>query len=270
MTARIFNLDDDERFVRTPHGEGNADGDGGAHGNVEVLQRAAGFSGAISLPLLPDLIQIYTTSMADGALTIRRGTQSGTIWFERGSMVHAVCGQVIGVDAVYRLLEWHDGQFSLDKGAAAPVHSIDSSWQEVLIEGCRRLDEAAEANLNATSDGSYDAVFAEIEQALSGFLAVAVLDGGDGSVAAQRSRTPAFDFDTAGPLVAELLRAQARVMAAVGRAPAPLDSLSILGDQVHLVVSLPEGNLLYVAVSKTAANLATVRRVVDRALGRAT
>jgi CheY-like chemotaxis protein len=103
--------------------------------------RGAGFSGAISLPMLPDLIQIYTLSMANGALTIRHGERSGTIWFERGAIVHACCGDLRAERAVYELLRWQGGAFSLDPAATPPERSITASWQEVLMEGCRLLDE---------------------------------------------------------------------------------------------------------------------------------
>lgn len=245
MTARIFNLDD-ERLNRAP-------------------LRVAGFSGAISLPLLPDLIQIYTISMADGALTIRRGTQNGTIWFDRGAMVHAVCGELTGEEAVYRLLQWHDGQFSHDKGAQAPCRSITASWQKVLMEGCRRLDEET---LEEASAEPFGELFSRIEQNLRGLAGVAVLDSADGSLLAQRPQGGALDFEAAGPLVAELLRQQSRIMASLGCPPSLLDSLSILGDQVHLLEAMPEGRLLYLVVARDGVNLAAVRRAVDRALGR--
>jgi hypothetical protein len=256
MSARILNFEDDERLARAARGE------------LELLPSASGFSGAISLPLLPDLIQIYTVSMANGALTIRRGMQSGTIWFERGAMVHATCEELTGEEAVYALLRWDDGRFSLDSSGEAPVHSITASWQEVLMEGCRRLDEAAAAEKPSPSTPSFDAVFSELEQALSGFLGVAVLDSTEGSLVAQRSRESGLDFEAAGPFVAELLRQQAAVMRSLGRTASLLDSLSILGDQVHLIEALPEGRLLYLAVAREAVNLAVVRRAVDRALGR--
>jgi len=162
---------------------------------------AAGFSGAISLPLLPDLIQIYTISMADGALTIGSGTRSGTIWFERGAMVHAVCGETIGEEAVYQLIQWHDGRFSLDKDARAPFHSIHTSWQEVLMEGCRRLDEAALTEVPEDEpddvESPLDAVCARIQRYLAGFLAVAILDSRDGSLLAQRGEE--ISLRSAGP-----------------------------------------------------------------------
>ncbi len=262
MPARIFNLDD-ERLNRTS-ASGSSEADGPA-GDVEILPRSPGFSGAISLPLLPDLIQIYTISMADGALTIRRGTQLGTIWFDRGAMVHAACGELTGVEAVYRLLQWHDGQFAFDKSGQAPLRSIAASWQEVLMEGCRRLDEQA---LEEAPADAFGELFSQLEQNVRGLVGVAVLDGADGSLLAQRLHGGALDFAAAAPLVAELLRQQSKIMASLGRPSSLLDSLSILGDQVHLLEALPEARLLYLVVNREGVNLAAVRRAVDRALGR--
>jgi hypothetical protein len=274
MTARIFNLDEDERFVRasSDHSSDDAERGDGPGGEIEILTRATGFSGAISLPLLPDLIQIYTTSMASGALTIRRGTQSGTIWFDRGAMVHAVCGTVTGEEAVYRLLEWHDGQFTLDGGGVAPSTSITASWQEVLMEGCRRLDEAAAAaGYVQTAAGGrprpWQELLSQIEQELGGLLAVAILDSTDGSLIAQRPAGGTIDLAGAGPLIAQMLRHQAMLMTSLGSPSSSLDSLSILGDQIHLLEALPEGRLLYLAVLRNGVSLAVIRRVVDRALG---
>lgn len=107
-----------------------------------LLERDRGFSGAISLPLLPDLVQIYTLSMATGALSIRRGADAGTIWFERGEIVHAECGALSGESAVYELLAWQSGSFSLDTSARTQARTIEAKWQTLLLEGCRLLDEA--------------------------------------------------------------------------------------------------------------------------------
>lgn len=107
-----------------------------------LLTRSEGFSGAISLPMLPDLIQVYTLTRTTGALSIRRGGSSGTIWFEDGSIVHASCDERRGETAVYELLSWQGGEFSLDTRAVPPERTITASWQEVLLEGCRLLDEA--------------------------------------------------------------------------------------------------------------------------------
>lgn len=106
-----------------------------------LLERGEGFSGSISLPMLPDLIQVYTLSQTTGALGIRRGGNSGTIWFDNGKIVHAICGNLAGEAAVYQLVSWQGGAFSLDTATRPERRTITASWQEVLLEGCRLLDE---------------------------------------------------------------------------------------------------------------------------------
>ena len=104
------------------------------------LQRRTGFSGAIQLPMLPDLIQIYALGQTTGMLRIARGAENGAIWFDRGDIVHATSGTLVGPEAVYDLLKWEGGNFSM-ANEAAPQRSVESSWQELLMEGLRLVDE---------------------------------------------------------------------------------------------------------------------------------
>jgi CheY-like chemotaxis protein len=108
-----------------------------------ALAQPTGFSGAISLPMLPDLIQLYALAQTTGTLRITRGAEQGVLWFEHGAITHAECGPLAGPEAVYALLRWEGGGFSVETEAVAPRQTISASWQELLIEGCRRLDEAA-------------------------------------------------------------------------------------------------------------------------------
>jgi hypothetical protein len=205
--------------------------------------------------LLPDLIQIYTVSMATGALTIRSGAERGTIWFDRGEMVHAVCGAERGEPAVYRMLRWSDGEFALDSRARAPEHTIVASWQNVLMEGCRLLDEAG---------SGMDTACAELARTLDGLHHVAVFDSA-GRLLAQRSRADGAGLASAGPALVEMLRQQGRVLEALSIAPASLlDCCWILGDQMHLIESLRNGRLLHVVVQRNDMNLAVLRRAIER------
>lgn len=224
--------------------------------------RPEGFSGEISLPLLPDLIQIYTVSMATGALTIRSGSERGTIWFDRGEIVHAVCGAERGEPAVYRMLHWSDGEFSLDSRARAPERTIVASWQNVLMEGCRLLDEAGDG-------GGMDTACAELARTLEGLRHVAVFDA-TGRLLAQRSRADGAGLAAAGPALVEMLRQQGRALEALSIAPSSLlDCCWILGDQMHLIQSLDNqslhhGRLLHVVVERNDINLAVLRRAIER------
>lgn len=233
------------------------------YGGLELLQRA-GFSGAISLPLLPDLIQIYTVALADGALTIRSGTERGTIWFERGEMVHAECGEVTGEEAVYQLLRWHNGQFSLDAGARATQRTITSGWQSVLMEGCRRLDEdgAAEPRVRVAT------ALRELEETLSGFRAAAIFDAG-GALVAQRSVVEDLDLAALGPLLLDMVQAQLQASRVSSGTPSPLvDCFWVLADQEHFIVPLAAGGLLYLLLARDTVNLAVLRRAVAASTGR--
>lgn len=220
--------------------------------------RPEGFSGEISLPLLPDLIQIYTVSMATGALTIRSGSERGTIWFDRGEIVHAVCGEERGERAVYEMLHWNDGVFALDSGARAPERTISASWQNVLMEGCRLLDESGGGG------GGMDTACAELARTLEGLRHVAVFDAA-GRLLAQRSRADGAGLAAAGPALVEMLRQQGRMLEALAIAPASfLDCCWLLGDQMHLIESLRNGRLLHVVVERNDVNLAVLRRAIER------
>jgi len=118
----------------------------------KVGSETAGFSGAISLPMLPDLIQMCALSQITGCLRIGRGKQQGRIWLSSGDIIHAECGTAEGSTAVYEILTWTGGTFALDSGAQAPKRSITANWQEILVEGCRLMDEAQRVDAAPAGD----------------------------------------------------------------------------------------------------------------------
>jgi CheY-like chemotaxis protein len=143
---------------------------------MEAVERAitprTGFSGAIDLPLLPDLIQIYAIGQTTGMLRIHRGGERGEIYFDSGCITHATCGDAEGEAAFYRIMTWDGGAFSMENGTRATTRTIQSSWQELLLEGCRLSDEAQAREttgaLPPTLEGSaralWDGVQAEVKR----------------------------------------------------------------------------------------------------------
>lgn len=112
-----------------------------------ALAPRSGFSGAIDLPLLPDLIQIYAIGQSTGMLRIVRGLDRGEIYFLSGEITHAVCGGLKGEPAFHQIMRWEGGVFGMDNGALAIERTIDLSWQELLLEGCRLDDEEQAARM---------------------------------------------------------------------------------------------------------------------------
>jgi CheY-like chemotaxis protein len=106
-----------------------------------LAPKVVGFSGAISVQTLPDIVQLYVLSSATGSLSIKHHTGEGSVWFERGSIVHAVTPERIGDEAFYEIMMWSGGEFSMRAGARTSERSVRSNWQELLMESCRRIDE---------------------------------------------------------------------------------------------------------------------------------
>jgi CheY-like chemotaxis protein len=64
--------------------------------------------------------------------------------FVRGELVAAETGARSGVDAVYDFLAWTEGRFTFTPGdEGEPAPPLGDSFDALLLEGCRRLDEAA-------------------------------------------------------------------------------------------------------------------------------
>lgn len=117
----------------------------------EMLADEPGFSGAISVPTLPDVVQLYILSSTTGALSVRHGSDEGTLWFDNGAISHAVTNDAAGEEAFYEVMTWRGGEFSMRANELPPARSIHRHWQELIIESCRRNDERARAVVPARS-----------------------------------------------------------------------------------------------------------------------
>jgi CheY-like chemotaxis protein len=111
----------------------------------EALERRkVGFSGAISVQTLPDIVQLYALSNTTGALWVRRRGVDGRIWFEHGAVAHALTSGPLGIageEAFHTIMLWNGGEFTMLPGEVAPERSIRASWTELLMESCRRIDD---------------------------------------------------------------------------------------------------------------------------------
>ncbi|MGD9897604.1 MAG: DUF4388 domain-containing protein [Calditrichaceae bacterium] len=98
---------------------------------------------------LPSLIQLNCMERNTAKLTIERGGKFGFIYFENGQVVHAEFEPEIGEKAVYKLLTLYDGTFKVESDVHAPVKTIKTSWNSLLLEGLHQLDNADEAPENS-------------------------------------------------------------------------------------------------------------------------
>ncbi len=103
---------------------------------------------------LPSLIQLNCMERNTAKLTIEHNGRYGFIYFDKGQVVHAEFDPYIGEEAIYQLLTLYSGNFKVEGGIRAPVNSIKTPWNNLLLEGMRQLDDTDD-----TSERKFDHLF---------------------------------------------------------------------------------------------------------------
>jgi hypothetical protein len=102
-------------------------------------------SGSIEEVPLPDLLQLFGTSKKSGVLVIRTEDDVGRIYLKKGNISFAIINDLDDVQplkSLYRMLTWEKGLFDLDPPEDREfANEMNSSVQEVLMDGMRQLDE---------------------------------------------------------------------------------------------------------------------------------
>ncbi len=99
----------------------------------------SGFS-AQSQMGLPEVLQMCCLSRRSGQITFRSGESYGFIYIQHGRVLHALCGTTEGEEAIYSMLLWPGGGFSLDEDILPHKKTIALTWEQLLFEGARRAD----------------------------------------------------------------------------------------------------------------------------------
>jgi DNA-binding response OmpR family regulator len=105
--------------------------------------QSRGVSGSLREMSLPDVIQILSNGRKSGKLALSSSSGNGEIQFGAGAICDARIGDRTGADAVYALLALSEGEFALDPTFLPLRNVINLPTESLLLEGMRRLDEAA-------------------------------------------------------------------------------------------------------------------------------
>lgn len=108
-----------------------------------VLKTSDGFQGTINGIDLMDIIQFNGLSQATAALKVTTAEQEGMLFFKNGSVVHAMCDQLSGEDAFFKIITFNDGTLQNIRGVEPPIISINKSLESLLFEAALRNDEGA-------------------------------------------------------------------------------------------------------------------------------
>ncbi len=104
--------------------------------------KAAGVSGSLTEMALPDIIQIMGAGRKTGRIILEHNGRSCSIDMEDGQVVNASVDDLKGEEAFYRILYWNEGSFTIDPTAEISERMITVSYESLMLEGYRRMDEA--------------------------------------------------------------------------------------------------------------------------------
>jgi pSer/pThr/pTyr-binding forkhead associated (FHA) protein len=89
---------------------------------------------------LPEVLQMCCLSRRSGQITFRSGESYGFIFLQQGRVLHAMCGPLEGEDAIYTMLTWQAGSFTLNEDILPQKKTVTLTWEHLLLEGARRAD----------------------------------------------------------------------------------------------------------------------------------
>jgi pSer/pThr/pTyr-binding forkhead associated (FHA) protein len=89
---------------------------------------------------LAEILQTSCPARRSGQITFRSGQSYGFVFLQQGKVLHAMCGTVEGEEAVYLMLSWPAGSFTLDDDILPHKRTINLTWEQLLFEGARRAD----------------------------------------------------------------------------------------------------------------------------------
>jgi CRP-like cAMP-binding protein len=114
------------------------------------------FAGDLSFLNLGELLQLLGTSSGTGIVQINSNyaSQQGLIYIDNGNPINAANGSKTGIDALFSMFGWKDGQFEFIQEAVTCEKAIKKSRMEIILDGMRMLDEGEVEVLGPAVGGS--------------------------------------------------------------------------------------------------------------------
>lgn len=100
-----------------------------------------GFAVRLPCAQLGDLIQINCLNRVRGAFRVSSSQGEGYLFFDGGQLVHAACGDQLGLDAVVIMLGWRGGSIEPFESPWPAESSIGMGADALLLRAAQRLDE---------------------------------------------------------------------------------------------------------------------------------
>jgi CRP-like cAMP-binding protein len=100
-------------------------------------------SGNLSFLNLAELLQLLGSNNSNGTLRINSqyAPEPGVVFFAKGNPVHSLNGERRGLDAIFSLFGWAEGEFTFSNELYDGEATINKSRMEIILDGLRMLDD---------------------------------------------------------------------------------------------------------------------------------
>ncbi len=100
-------------------------------------------SGVLSFIGLGEVLQLVGSNGSSGELRLisERSPEPGRIYFLKGNIINAQCGDLRGIDAAYALFGWADAGYEFRQGNPDVPQIITTSRMEIILDGLRMVDD---------------------------------------------------------------------------------------------------------------------------------
>ena len=130
------------------------------------MDKTTALKGNLTFLSLGDIMQLLGSNGSSGILRIHSpySPEPGIVYFEKGNPINASAGVLAGMDGLYSLFGWTEGEFEFSQESISVEKVINRSRMGIILDSLKMLDdgdivrlgpEAAEAaSQKETEDGS--------------------------------------------------------------------------------------------------------------------
>lgn len=213
------------------------------------------------------LIQHNCQDRKTAQLDVTQNGTTATLFFQDGNVAHATLDELEGEEVIYRIINWAEGDFSLEIGIETPKVSIERSWSGLLLEAAKRMDEAnlpeddlfteppPEPEAVSESKKKSDILADTITELLkdSADIEGAAVVGTDGLIYAAKVSQSDLDENMVGAVSAAIFGLGSRSVKQLKRGT--FNQIIIQGKDGYIIVVGLHEDMLFVGLTDTSVNL---------------
>lgn len=119
------------------------------------MNKNTALEGNLNFLSLGDIMQLLGSNGSSGILRIHSPhmPEPGIIYFESGNPVNASDGTLAGLDGLYALFGWTEGEFEFNQERISVEKVINRSRMGIILDSLKMLDDGEIVRLGKTSSG---------------------------------------------------------------------------------------------------------------------